>query len=251
MPFYENGPVRIHYEEAGDGPPLLLIPGGGLNGDMTKATTDAPYNPVEEFKNEFRCITFDRRNSAGGQSTGPLEIDGPWESYTDDLLGLADHLGLDRFLTLGFCIGGPLTWHLLRRAEERVVASVLTQPSGFRPEMPDYFFENNMKVWGKALAETREDISIEDVEAFLTTMYRSDPDFVISVTRDDVRNCQTPVLILPDDATGHPYKVAMEAAMLAPNAQVSLYPWKDTEDKIPLAVRHIRMFLQTHRRAFD
>ena len=31
MSFYEKGPVRIHYEEAGSGFPLLLIPGGGLN----------------------------------------------------------------------------------------------------------------------------------------------------------------------------------------------------------------------------
>ena len=31
MPFYERGPVRIHYEEMGSGFPLLVIPGGGLN----------------------------------------------------------------------------------------------------------------------------------------------------------------------------------------------------------------------------
>ena len=31
MPFYERGNVRIHYEEAGSGFPLLVIPGGGLN----------------------------------------------------------------------------------------------------------------------------------------------------------------------------------------------------------------------------
>jgi hypothetical protein len=34
---------------------------------------------------------------------------------------------------------------------------------------------------------------------------------------------------------------------LVPNAQVSLYPRKDTPDKIPLAVRHIRTFLKAHR----
>jgi len=31
MPMYEKGEVRIHYEEAGSGFPLLIIPGGGLN----------------------------------------------------------------------------------------------------------------------------------------------------------------------------------------------------------------------------
>ena len=32
MPLHENGPVSIHYEEAGAGFPLLLIPGGGVQG---------------------------------------------------------------------------------------------------------------------------------------------------------------------------------------------------------------------------
>jgi hypothetical protein len=39
----------------------------------------------------------------------------------------------------------------------------------------------------------------------------------------------------------------MECVHLAPNAQVNLYPWKDTPDKIPLAVRHIRTFLRAHQ----
>jgi pimeloyl-ACP methyl ester carboxylesterase len=158
-----------------------------------------------------------------------------------------DHLGIDKFLTLGFCIGGPLSWNLIRRAPDRVVASVLAQPSGYRPEKPDYFYVGNTNGWGKALCAQRDDITMEMVDAFLTKMYRSDPDFVVSVSRDFVRSCQTPVLILPDDATGHPYAVAMEAAMLAPKSQVSLYPWKDTPERIPLAVRHVRMFLETHR----
>ena len=89
---------------------------------------------------------------------------------------------------------------------------------------------------------------MEMVNKFLTKMYRTN-DFVLSVTRDFVRNCQTPILVLPDDVPGHPYAVAMESVHLAPNAQVSLYPWKDTPDKIPLAVRHIRTFLRAHRPA--
>jgi hypothetical protein len=88
------------------------------------------------------------------------------------------------------------------------------------------------------------------VDAFLTNMYTgARADFVYSVTRDFVRNCQTPILVLPDDVPGHPYAVAMETVHLAPNAQVSLYPWKDTKDKIPLAVRHISTFLRAYRPA--
>jgi hypothetical protein len=126
---------------------------------------------------------------------------------------------------------------------------VLAQPSGFRPELPDLFYQNNIKGWGPALCERRPDITMAMVDAFLNKMYRSNADFVFTVTRDFVRNCQTPILVLPDDVPAHPYAVAMESVHLAPNAQVSLYPWKDTEDKIPLAVRHVRTFLRAHRPA--
>jgi pimeloyl-ACP methyl ester carboxylesterase len=248
MSFYERGRVRIHYEEFGSGFPLLLIAGGGLNSTMSGLTgAGSPFNPIEEFKNEYRCIASDLRNANGGQSSGPLEIDRPWDAYTDDHLGLMDHLRIDKFMVMGFCIGGPFIWNLLKRAPNRVVAAVLAQPSGSRPEMRDLFYENNIKGWGPELVKRRPEITMQMVDQFLTKMYRSNPDFVFTVTRDFVRSCQTPVLILPDDIPAHPYAVAMEAAMLAPKAEVSIYPWKEPKERIPLAVRQIRSFLRAHR----
>ena len=225
MSFYEKGPVRIHFEEKGSGFPLLMIAGGGLNSAIPNLSAPySPFNAMDEFKYEYRCIGADLRNANGGQSTGPLEIDHPWDSHTDDHLGLMDHLRIDKFMVLGFCIGGPMIWNLLKRAPDRIVAAVLAQPSGSRPEMRDLFYDNNMKGWGPELVKQRPDITMEQVEKFLTRMYRTNPDFVFTVTRDFVRNCRTPVLILPDDIPAHPYAVAMEAAMLAPNAEVSMFP---------------------------
>ena len=87
---------------------------------------------------------------------------------------------------------------------------------------------------------------MEMVDAFLNKMYRTNPDFVFTVTRDFVRSCQTPILVLPDDVPAHPYAVAMEVAMLAPNSEVSIYPWKEPKERIPQAVRHVREFLRKH-----
>lgn len=250
MSFFERGPVRIHFKEAGSGFPLLLIAGGGLNSAIANITGPyPPFNAIEEFKNEYRCIAFDLRNANAGQSFGPLEIDRPWDSHTDDQLGLMDHLGIDKFMVLGFCIGGPFIWNLLKRAPDRVVAAVLAQPSGSRPELRDYFYDNNMKNWGPELVKRRSDLTMEMVDKFVTRMYRTNPDFVFTVTRDFVRQCQTPVLILPEDVPAHPYAVAMETAMLAPRSEVSIYPWKEPKERIPLAVRHIRSFLRAHRPA--
>jgi len=246
--FYEKGAVRIHYEEHGSGFPLLLIAGGGLSSTIA-GLARGPFDPIAEFKGEYRCIASDLRNANAGQSSGPLEIDRPWDAYTDDHLGLMDHLRIDKFMVLGFCIGGPFIWNLLKRAPDRVAAAVLAQPSGSRPEMRDLFYEGNMKSWGPELTKRRPEITMATVDKFLTKMYRTDADFVFTVTRDFVRNCQTPVLILPDDIPAHPYAVAMEAAMLAPKSEVSMFPWKEPKERIPLAVRQIRSFLRAHRPA--
>ena len=147
---------------------------------------------------------------------------------------------------MGFCIGGPFIWNLLKRAPDRIVAAVLAQPSGYRPEIPDLFYQNNIKGWGPQLCERRPEITMAMVDAFLNKMYRSNADFVFTVTRDFVRSCQTPILVLPDDVPAHPYAVAIELARLAPNAEVSIYPWKETKEQTAEALRHVHGFLREH-----
>jgi pimeloyl-ACP methyl ester carboxylesterase len=247
MPFYERGDLRIHYTEAGSGFPLLLIAGGGLNSNISFLSPPySPFNTIDELKDEYRCIAMDLRNANGGESSGALEIDRPWDAYADDQLGLMDHLGIHEFMVLGFCIGGPFIWNLLRLAPGRIVAAVLAQPSGFRPEMPNLFYENNIKGWAPGLLTRHPELSMSDVEAFLNRMYRTDAHFVFTVSRDFVRSCQTPVLVLPDDVPAHPYAVAMESARLAPNSQVSQYPWKDTPEHIAQALDLIKNFLRAN-----
>jgi pimeloyl-ACP methyl ester carboxylesterase len=245
--FYQKGNVRIRYQEAGSGYPLLIIPGGGLNSTISWVAKGEPFNAIEEFKGDYRCITADLRNAYSGQSTGPLEVERPWDAYTDDQLGVMDHLGIKKFMVMGFCIGGPFIWNLLKRAPDRIVAAVVSQPSGFRPEKPTLSYDGNMKGWGPELVKHRPDVTMETVDRFLTRMYRNKPDFVYSVTREDVRACQVPVLVMPDDSPPHPYAVAMESAMLAPKSEVTIFPWKEPKDRIPLGVRQARSFLRAHR----
>ena len=107
--FFEKGPVRIHYQSVGSGFPLLLIAGGGLN--STIAGLSNPFNSVEEFKGEYRCIAADLRNANPGQSSGPVDAERPWDSHADDQLALMDHLGINKFAVMGFCIGGPFIWN--------------------------------------------------------------------------------------------------------------------------------------------
>lgn len=145
MAIYENGPVRIFYDDLGTGTPLLLIAGGGLNGTIHNLTHKSPFNPIDQFSGDYRCIMMDLRNANDGQSSGPLDIERPWDAYADDQIGLMDHLEINKFLVLGFCIGGPFIWNLLQRIPDRIVAAVLVQPSGFRPEVPDLFSKTMLR----------------------------------------------------------------------------------------------------------
>jgi len=149
-------------------------------------------------------------------------------------------------MVMGFCIGGPMIHNLIKRAGDRVVAAAMMQPSGFRPETPDLFYQNNIKGWGPQLCEKRPDLTMAMVHDFLTSMYTNRADFVFTVSRDFVRSIKTPLLIAPDDVPAHPYKVAMEVASLAQKVEVTIYPWKDSPEHIDEVVEHARRFLKAH-----
>jgi pimeloyl-ACP methyl ester carboxylesterase len=146
VPFYEKGDVRIRYETVGSGFPLLVTPGGGLNSRVSNWPT-AVFNAMEAFKNDFRCITMDQRNANGGESTRPIPASDSWGAFADDQLGLMDHLGIQKFFFMGYCIGGPFGLKLIERAPDRVVAAVLCQPVGHRPENPDVMYKSGRDVW--------------------------------------------------------------------------------------------------------
>ncbi len=141
--FYQKGNVRIRYQEVGTGFPLLAAPGGGLNSRISN-WPNAVINVMEHFKNDFRVITMDQRNATGGESTGPVPVDDPWGAFADDQLGLMDHLGIRQFLFFGNCIGGSFALKLMERAPDRIVAGVLSQPIGERPEKPGVMYDSGL-----------------------------------------------------------------------------------------------------------
>jgi pimeloyl-ACP methyl ester carboxylesterase len=243
--FYEKGPVRIAYQEVGSGFPLLATPGGGLNSRMS-VWANAVINAMQEFKNDFRCITMDQRNATGGESTGPVPVDDPWGAFADDQLGLLDHLGIRQFLFFGNCIGGSFALKLMERAPDRIIAGVLSQPIGHRPENPNVMYDSGL-TWGMELRERRPDVSTDTIEKYLHNLYRARPDFVYSVSRDFVRNCQIPMLVLPDDTPAHAYQASIDVASLAPNAEINVYPWKEPPELKARTINRVRSFLKSHQ----
>ncbi len=244
--FFEKGNVRIRYQEAGSGFPLLCTPGGGLNSRIAVWST-AVIDAIDAFKNDFRCITMDQRNANGGESSGPVPVDNPWDAFADDQLGLMDHLGIRQFVFFGNCIGGPFALKLMERAPDRVVAAVLSQPVGHRPEKPDVMYNSGRDMWASEFRKRQPDVSTQTIEKYLYNLYRVRPDFVYSVSRDFARSCQTPMLVLPDDIDAHPYQTSVDIASLAPNAEITVYPWKDPPELKARTINRARTFLKGHQ----
>ncbi len=165
MPFYQKGDVRIRYEEVGSGFPLLVTPGGGLNSRVS-IWPSAVINAMEEFKNDFRCITMDQRNANGGESTGPVPTEKAWDAFADDQLGLMDHLGIREFFYMGYCIGGCFAGKLLQRAPDRVVAAVFCQTVGDRAEDPDVMNRHSNENWVPDFKKRRPEVTDATIEKY-------------------------------------------------------------------------------------
>jgi pimeloyl-ACP methyl ester carboxylesterase len=169
-------------------------------------------------------------------------MEDPWGAYAEDQLGLMNHLGIDKFHVLGCCIGCSYALNLIRRAPDRVVSAVLEQPIGI-DEANRQVLPNAWVDWANQLVQKRTDVDMARLEAFGKRMWSGD--FVLSVTREFVRSCKTPLLVLPGIDLAHPTAIGREVAALAPRAEL-LEPWKEPAELVPHTVERIRRFLRSH-----
>ena len=245
MPFYQRGDVRIRYEETGSGFPLLVIPGGGLNSRVAN-WPNAVINAMAEFKDDFRCITMDQRNANGGESSGPVPVENAWDAFADDQLGLMDHLGIRDFLFMGYCIGGCFAGKLLQRAPQRVVAAVFCQTVGERAEDPAVMVRHSQQNWLPDFRARRPEVAAETIEKYFHSLWLAQPDFLYSVPRGFIAGCRTPILVLPDDTPSHPLQTSIDVASLAPNAEITVFPWKEPPELKARTINKVRTFLRSH-----
>ena len=239
MPYFTRRDTSIYYEERGSGPPVLLIAPGGM-----KSTVDfwkhAAIDPWSSYADDFHLVAMDQRNA--GSSTGALESDDPWGAYAADQLGLMDHLGIDRFLVMGCCIGGSYILKLVEEAPDRLLGAVLEQPIGVIDSNRE-LFGKMQGAWAEETAAARDDLDRAALDQFLAAMWADD--FVVSVPPDVVSSCPVPLLVLPGIDDYHPTETGREIGAMAPNAEI-IEPWKDTPEHIDAATASVRQWLLQH-----
>jgi pimeloyl-ACP methyl ester carboxylesterase len=238
MPSFDRDDVSLYYEESGKGFPVLLFAPGGMRSSIAH-WAQAPWNPINELSGEFRVIAMDQRNA--GRSRAPVRADDGWNVYTQDHVALLDHLGIDRCHVIGGCIGGPYCLGLMQAAPERVAAAVLQQPIGRSEENQRAFYEM-FDTWADELKPRYPNVPLQAWQQFRSHMY--DGDFVFNVSREFVRRCLIPMLVLLGNDLYHPSQTSREIVALAPDAEL-VERWKEPEI-VADAVQKVREFLRRH-----
>ena len=126
----ENGlPIELHYTDHGDGPPVVLIHGWPLSGRSWESQVPALIGAG------FRVVTYDRRGF--GQSSQPWH-GYDYDTFTDDLAALMNHLDLRDAVLIGFSMGGgEVVRYLARHGADRVSKIVLAAA------VPPYLFKSD------------------------------------------------------------------------------------------------------------
>jgi pimeloyl-ACP methyl ester carboxylesterase len=246
MPTLHHGDAFIHYEEFGAGYPILLFAPGGLRSQLefwqhspSNPTAEAPWmDPTVALADRYRVIAMDQRNA--GRSHAPIRATDDWQTYASDHIALMDHLGIERFHIMGGCIGSTFCLTLCERVPQRISAAVLQNPIGLA---------DNRKTWDEAAVSWSEEIRRRRPELDEKTLAQFDRnlyagDFVFSVSRDFVKRCPAPLLVMPGNDAPHPTAIGEEIARLAPNAEV-LREWKGPAHK-PATIERVRSFLAAH-----
>jgi 3-oxoadipate enol-lactonase len=122
------GGITIHYNEVGEGDPLLLIMGFGMPGEAWLGSLP--------FLQGFHAIYFDNRGT--GLSSKP---EGPYTiaQMADDAAGILEHLGIERAHVYGVSMGGMIAQELALRHARRVRSLVLgcTMCGGWHAKLGD------------------------------------------------------------------------------------------------------------------
>jgi len=241
MPFLERYGVSLYYEDSGSGYPVLLLAPGSFQSSIEWWHEEyRETDPTSYLANDFRLIAMDQRNA--GRSRALITASDGWHNFTEDHIALLDYLGIERVHVLGACIGVSFALRLIQVQPWRVSAAVLQQPIGTLKAKPTA--SGGFTSWRQGLKDHPE-ATAEVLDAYQANLYAQD--FVYNVSRDFVRSCETPLLVLPGNDGPHPYEIAEEIARLAPNAEL-IADWKEGA-AWEAAVQRIQGFLRANSRS--
>lgn len=154
-----NG-IRIFYTDDGKGFPVFLIPGFAADHRFWK-------DMIPELTGH-RLIAVDNRGVGQTEYSGRFGID----DLADDIVALADHLGIDRFAVMGWSMGTHISESICGRYPTRVSCCILVSPYLRRPSRTEYLLS------GFTCMLSRGEVSKESFCMLMNALCLTERDFM-------------------------------------------------------------------------
>jgi pimeloyl-ACP methyl ester carboxylesterase len=203
VPFTERDGVRLHWQERGEGTPLLLVMGATYSGEMW-------YPAIPDLSTRHRVIWFDNRGTGQSQSTAVASI----SDMAQDALAVLDAAGEQRAHVYGVSLGGVVAQQLALEAPERVLSLVLgctgiltaDKPRAPRALRVLFRLPKSVRLWmgkggyGPAAPADRvaKDMAVLRAEnpVLQSLVAQQDALRAYSVTREQIASLTVPALVL-------------------------------------------------------
>jgi pimeloyl-ACP methyl ester carboxylesterase len=214
--------LEMYYEVhgAGDGAPLVVVPGGG-------STIDATYGRLLPHLARHRRVIAVEEQAHG--RTSDRGRPSSFEDSADDIAALLGQLGVARADVMGFSNGASIALELAIRhpaVVRRVVfASSMTRRSGTAPAFWDMIAHARFEDMPQPLKD--EFLRVNPDPQKLRTMYERDVERMRSfrdIPDADVAAVAAPTLILAGDRDVPTTAHAVELSHLLPNARLVILP---------------------------
>jgi pimeloyl-ACP methyl ester carboxylesterase len=227
MPFFVHDGVQFHFRESGHGRPLVLQ--HGLGGDVNQPF--GLYRP----KPDIRLIGFDMRGHGETRPLGDLDKL-TISAMADDLVGLLDHLGMEKATIGGISLGAAVAVNVALRFPERISALVLIRPAWIDQPLPE-----NVNLYATIARLIREFGPKDGLEHFRATavfqaMDRVSPDCARSLVgqfeQPRAEECVARLERLPRDTPCHDradYRKIRVPTLIVGNQQDPIHPWTIAE----------------------
>lgn len=223
--FVEANGLRVGYEEAGSGPPLVLLHGA------TSAGREDFAAQLPLFAKAFRCLVPDARGHATTRWDARDGFEYAW--LVDDLAAFVDALGLPTFHLLGFSMGAMTALHFAARHPERlrtlVVVGITTQreprASVARRLMDPERIDRHDPAWAAQLARRHDPAQGEGAWRRLLPAIAADVARQPLLGPADLRRIDPPTLVVAGDRDQFvPVDHAWGLARQLPDARLFIVP---------------------------
>lgn len=217
MPYAAIDGLTMYYEVHGDGPPLLLLHGGG--GSIREKW-------IPFFSSDFRVVAPEQMGH--GRTADLVERSFHYHGMAEDTVELMRSLKIESASVVGYSDGGIIALDIAVHHPERVTRLVV---SGANARFDGYTAENqelvrNLDPDAEPVSDAYARLSPDGADRWprflgrLQPMWSAEPDF----TDEELRNIQAPTLLVIGDADIVTPEHAVEMFRAIPRAQLCVVP---------------------------